>query len=344
MIKDKRAISPQWDIGIFHAMWDLGFPTIVWPCDPLLFGGPEIEGTGSIMNDWAPDISYNYNNSDRHLVYTSWVNEFPIPRASLVYQRAKCPGPFEDPIFMSEGVGHQQWIPRIAVGNASLPIDDVVAVAYTEWFGLTGTPQLGAAYWSAWEEPDPVFYHLPYDPTQPAGLPRISITPWNAPIKYVSIAFTQKTGDDTYQAMEINNIRNAGSNYLDYFWPIENKGNEFGIFPSTSCHNQHTSPKASICYYEMVGVNNWRVSYARFNPEIVNPSPYWQYMNGAGATVYGLLEPVDFINFIQTDTFKGSEIVAVDNPPYDHAFWIAWCDFIDAEATTVYAAFGDSST
>jgi len=348
MVRDKL-LPPEYPGGRI-AVISNGWFTTAFPGPPFgLTAGFESLGIG-LYGNFSPDIAHNYKNGDLHVVYTSILSEFPTDKSKLIYERC-IGGSWKGPYRMfDEDAGHQQWIPRIAVGDGGLGYDDSVAVAYTEWSN-DSTPtgiQLGAASWDAGAL-DPLstaqFYHLPYDSEHPAGLPRIAMSPYSAAVQYTSIAFTQQLQDQTYQAVEVNNIRNTG-NYFDYFLPIYNNNNTFGIFPSVTCHNSAGNPTVSLCYYEMTALDDWQVSYCRFNPRLLadtNPLSIMQKMYGSGENVQGILDPFDYASYLYIDTFRGSDIVAVDSGPFNQAFWVGWCDYVDDAATTVYTAFGDAS-
>jgi hypothetical protein len=86
------------------------------------------------------------------------------------------------------------------------------------------------------------------------------------------------------------------------------------------------------------------VTYGRYLPSNPVPYPDWQPMTGAGGTVGGEFGPPDYVDYLFIHTLQGSDIVAIDGGSWDQAFWVAWCDYIDGDATEVYAAFGDTST
>ena len=347
MIRPKPAEPDNpWFIATLNAGWfEQDFPLDPFALGVLasMHGGPE-------PGNWSPDIAYNCRNGDMHLVWTAWTDIQPDP-AKLAYERYDRDSGLWGltRIIFDLTNPTQQWIPRVAVGDAGVtpqPWDSVVAVVYTQWrtdpWG-PGPIHVGGAYWSVFDPgvTGPVFLHLMYDDDYAAGLPRIAITPDSSVEKYASIVFTQETADG-YQAMEVNNIRNA-STYWEYFWPIEDDGNEYGIFPAVTCHITADDPMASISYFKRVSPGNWHVTYGRFNPTVLAPNPTWQEMTGAGAVVGGELGPGDYGAYLWIHTFQGSEIVAIDGVAWDQAFWVGWCDYVDGAATTVYAAFGDTT-
>lgn len=341
-----------WGIACVYGLWmQSGFPD-----DPMgLSLEPEFHACDGHPGNWAPDIAYNYRNADFHLVWTTW-SEFDPDPPRLAYQRyRRYKGTWSQRYLLFDPNNPmQQWIPRLAVGDAGLgqaPHDYVVAAVYTQSQTIGGFPgpyHVGCAYWSPYDtDPtDPienaVFFGLPYDISHAAGLPRIAITPDSCLRKYGSISFTQAT-EDGYQAIEVNNIRNA-STYFEYFWPIEHANNTYGIFPAVACHIvDGGDPMASVSYYEQLDPGQWQVTYGRFDPTLLAPDPHFRTMTGPGASVSGEFGPADYGDYLQIETFQGSEIVAIDAGGWDQAFWVGWCDFIDSAATSVYAAFGDSS-
>jgi hypothetical protein len=237
-----------WQIATMIPGWlEQGFPynLQVDPNPQLHF----IPGVGNGGN-WSPDVAYDYVNGRKHLVWTAWTGYWP-DSARIAYSYGPYGGWDTPEILFDPNGPTQEWIPRIAVGNAGVGDDDQdIAIVYTEW--SSGSPQpmhVGCVYWSVFDFAHRTYLHLPYLQDYPAGLPRIEIATANNHDKYASIVFTQETADG-YQAVEVNNIRD-GSSYFEHFWPIHNGDNAYGILPSVTCHRKPGNPACnSICYFE----------------------------------------------------------------------------------------------
>jgi hypothetical protein len=100
---------------------------------------------------------------------------------------------------------------------------------------------------------------------------------------------------------------------------------------------------ASFNYFEKNTLGpGWKVANGRFNPtdpaDSVNV--VWTEMPGL---VTGELEPSDYFGYTYAHPIQASDIATVSVPDvWDNAYWAAWCNAIDQDATQVYAAFGDT--
>jgi len=342
MYRDRNPTPTRtWGIGIAQGLWYVND----FPAEPFILPtGFRILASEVPLGNWSPDVAYNYDNGDIHVVWTKWVDDIDPDRARLACRRYIRGDNWLPTYIVTEDNPVQQWIPRIAIGDAGLGDPrQVVAVAYTRKQTNPDSPgdplpwHVGCAYWDAFaHDPNDLdtteIFALFYDVNNEAGLPQIAVTLGDCQEKYGSIVFTQYTGDG-YQVMEINNIRNG-------FWVVNS-----GILPSVTCHYlRGADGLASISYYEPDEPGEWRVTYGRFDPVADPPNPQWQYMTEDGDVqmVNGSFGPIDYGDYVRIHTFQGSEIVATNIGVWDQAYWVAWCDYIDSAATTVYAALGDT--
>jgi len=358
MFRDPTNLNnPDWEIAVVRSRWTQSNFPFGQPLqlsmdvfqDDTHYPSIDEEGTP----DWSPDVAYDLETGDVHVVWTTWSTSQSNPArlAYMWYDRSgsEWSGQY---IVYEQGNAMNQWIPRIAIGYPGAAFGYVVAVVYSEWQAGISKIHVGGACWPPGTNPNSTadFFHLPYDTGYDAGLPRIAITPRYLAVNYGTIIFTQSLGDEDedgyeeFQVIEVNNVRDA-EEYLDYFWPIEKNDNPYGIFGSIACHFEPgEEASASFNYFEQHS-GGWRVANGRFDPtESQPPEVEWTVMTGDGASVTGVLEWPDYVGYTYAHTIQASDIATIYVPDtWDNAYWVAWCDAIDQDATEVYAAFGDTT-
>ena len=241
----------------------------------------------------------------------------------------------------------QKWVPRVAVGNAGFTSPTyIVGVAYTEWDEENETKiHVGCAWWpenSSNPPLDATYLHLHYNYNYDAGLPRVTITPSFCSTHYGALTFTQDLGSGNYEAVEINNLRNGYRVFQPVWDQVEY---DYGVFPAVACHLITSGdPAESVSYFYWDPVNSvYHVASARFNPNDDPPTNTWVKMTGDGVDVNGTLAYDDYQYYLHIEPLQPCEIVTIDGGTWDNAYWVAWCDYINEDATKVYAAFGDTT-
>ena len=343
----------DWEIAVKRFQWSEsafsnGDPPVC--TDSVVFPNSGLHDPDE-FDDWSPDIAYDLETGDIHVVWTTWT-KLAANKARLAYRmywhdidtwQGQC-------LVFQTGSQMNQWIPRIAIGSPGLPRHEyVVGVVYSQW--AASAIHVGCAYWEPGSDPtDPdngaSFLSLPYNLALNAGLPRIAITPRCNSTHYGTIIFTQTLSTGQHQVVEVNNIRQVQNPQEpeEYFWPIVHITNPLGVLGSIACHIESGSgPMASFNYFEknIPGVG-WKVTNGRFNP--IDPSDSvnveWTVMPGL---VSGELEASDYLGYTYAHPIQAGDIATVSVPDeWNNAYWAAWCNAIDQDAFQVYAAFGDT--
>lgn len=352
-------VTSNKDIMVIHRTWTLpnfpsgsaNQPTPVPFADP---GGYSPDYSGA--PDWHPDIAVDPVSGRLHVVWSAWTNH-GYNRARLAYRRGQRLGNswawtneylMDEPEDPPNSYTTQKWVPRIAVGNAGFASPTyIVGVAYTEWDEETETHiHVGCVWWPENSSNPPTdatnnYLHLHYNSNYDAGLPRVTITPQFCGTHYGALTFTQDLGSGNYEAVEINNLRNGYRVFQPVFNDIEY---DYGVFPAVACHLIASGdPSESVSYFYWDNNSLYHVISARFNPNNDPPTSGWTPMTGDGVDVNGTLGYDDYQYYLQIEPLQPCEIVTIDGGTWHNAYWVAWCDYINEDATKVYAAFGDTT-
>ena len=347
----RESIHSQWDIGLIQAIWiEDDFPDD----SPTTVVSQEIVSEDSNCSEWQPDVAYDPENGNIHVVWTGFEeHQYPMHQWRVHHNRLdRATQTWDGDVEVCEwNRQYSGWAPRIAIGNAGSIFDgDIVGIvysSYTEQEGhyATGHWSCSGAWWDVDNEgpEDAEFMHFSYDDSEPAGFPRLDLAPRStgAANGYGSIAYTQcmgyneSTARDEFAIVEINTERLSS-------WVIE-EGETYdeGIFGAIAIHDGTNPLEASLSYMLRVDEEEWDVVAGVFEMDDAPPSVTWTTVDSG---IGGAFDFETAVDYLLIEPFQQGDIVTFpESSSGDYKYWLGYCDTIDTSAHTVYVAYGDAT-
>ncbi len=351
-------------------IWQLGVIFLHWSGAAFLDGQPGPPDAVDLVfppdvtlsAKWGHDIAFNPQYGDAYLVYTTDTGAIQKPWR-LMYHHLIQPTPqFEwetvpdgpwwavDPAFIANC-----WLPSIDIGRLVLPPEYpvpcwILGIAFTAKMQGVDVYRVAGNYWcpdidgDQDQEDNEYFLVNPYvEPERDAGLPCFDISPNNVTLPpYYAIAFVQSVfvplDNHQYEVWVADNINNDPLR-------IERTGvNSYQkTLPSIACHYTYAGDKAvSVSMYEHIDSgaptgNYWPVAVkVEITPALAVDQTTWTPVQIGYTPIPGPWGPFDVTG---QDAGIATDIEVTD----DNSYYIGFSDRMDASATSVYAAWGNTN-
>ncbi|HEU17859.1 MAG TPA: hypothetical protein ENO00_00535 [Deltaproteobacteria bacterium] len=342
----------NWRLGVKFLHWsgEAFLETPIGPADAEHLWLPA--GAALSDNCWGHDIAFNPQRRDVYLVFTAETNAIQYPWR-LKYYHLIQPGP----TFVWQDTGGPWWaISPNFIANCWLPSIDIGKLALQEYGGAprmilgvaftakmegVSTYRVAGNFWCPdidgdQDQTENVFYMVnPYvQPERDAGLPCLDISPNNTVGPYFAVSFVQSV--DALHEYEVWMVDSINNDPIRLERP---QGYRQKILPSVACNYTVMGDKAvSVSMYENLNTGepsgNYRVAAVK-----VNIFPVLEVLSWAQVQTIQIPGPWNPFNVIGQDAGVATDIQVTATNDY----YIGFSDKLDATATSVYAAWGNTN-